>query len=520
MTIPGIGEVFMKRAAIILLILIDLLALAGLALASPMDIAGGVSDEYTYSEWVYVSGKAIKFTGTYKVSGKQTDKQKTQSYKFSLTPEDKSLKGKLERKVNYQINYTKYSDKGQTVGQGEVKSYSEEITIDKDKYSLKDYQYSQSDIIDNCPASDFYSGTLKARKTYFLNKNQGQVIVEISGGSAGYNNFWGNTETQILEYTLDGYRDVTTDSSTTRHSWQGTVSVVVSDSTAKTLSYDANTAALSSFSGGYLRATNSEMVSKYSYDLPLMKAVSTTTGTTTTTTGPELPDAQKRISDTVTIAANRVPQIERLLIPKFRDTSGHWAEQDISQLYSLDIFDGQSPFFLPDVPMTRVDFVKAVVKATNMRSEQTTAKKKTSKATAEKSPFKDMQISDPNYVHVKEALDKGVITLTIDGNFQPDDPLTRAQAIAILIKALGFENKAPVLGYSTGFADDSQIPIWSKDYIYAARDMGLVKGDAYNHVNASREMTRAEASVMLNKFLSFLQQDLMKDYRDNIVLYQ
>lgn len=512
----------MKRALIILLIMISLLAFADLALASPMDIAGGVSDEYTYSEWVFVSGKAIKFTGTYKVSEKETDKQKTLSYKFSLTPEDKSTKGKLERKVNYQINYTKYSDKGQTVGQGVVKSYSEDITIDKDKYSLKDYQFSQSDIIDNRPASNFYSGTLKARKTYSVNKNEGQVVVDISGGDVGYNNFWGNTETQMLEYTLNAYRDVTTNSTTSRYSWQGTVSVVVSDSTTKTLSYDTNAADLSSFSGGYLRATSGEMVSKYSYDLPVMKAVTTETKTktTATTTGPELPDPRFRNREEVSLAANRLPRIERLLIPKFRDTGGHWAERDISQLYSLDIFEGQSPFFLPDIPMTRADFVKAVVKATNMRPDQTTAKKKTAKAPAEKSPFKDVDITDPNYVYIKEALDKGVISLAGDGKFLPDAPLTRAQAITILVTALGFENKAPTPGYNTGFADDNQIPAWSKDYIYAAQAMGLVKGDANNHINAKREMTRAEASALLNKFLSFLQQDLMKDYRDNIMLYQ
>jgi len=324
----------------------------------------------------------------------------------------------------------------------------------------------------------------------------------------------------MLEYTLNAYRDVTIDAETIRYFWQGTVSVVVSDSTAKTLSYDTNAADLSSFSGGYLRATNGEMLSKYSYDLPVMKAVTTETKTATTTTGPELPDPMARNREEVSLAANRLPRIERLLIPKFRDTGGHWAERDISQLYSLDIFDGQSLFFLPNVPMSRVDFIKAVVKATNMRPDQTTAKKKTAKAPAEKSPFKDVDITDPNYVYVKEALDKGVISLASNGNFLPDDPLTRAQAITILIKALGFENKAPTPGYSTGFADDNQIPAWSKDYIYAARAMGLVKGDANNHINAEREMTRAEASAMLNKFLSFLQQDLMKDYRDNIVLYQ
>lgn len=510
----------MKRILIVFLTVMSLLALPAFTLATPMDISGGVSDEYTYSEMVFVSGKPIKFNGTFKVSQKETDKIKTLSYKFSLTPEDKTLKGKLERKVNYQIDYTKYSDQGQTVGQGAVKSYSEDITINKDRYSLKDYQYSQSDVIDNCPASNYYSGTVKARKSYSLNKNEGQVIVDISGGDVGYNNFWGNTETQILEYTLDGYRDVTAKNATTRSSWQGTVKAVVSDSTTKTLNYDINEASLSSFAGGYMRVTNSEMVSNYEYDLPLMKAETTTTGTTTTTTGPELPDSVERNSDTVSISLSRSPRVERLIIPKFRDTGGHWAEEDINQLYSLDIFDGKNQFFLPDVAMTRVDFVKAVVKATNMRPDQTNTKKTaTKKATAEVSPFTDINTADPNYVYIKEALDKGVISLSPQKTFSPDSPLTRAQAITILVRALGFQGKAPTPGYSTAFADDDSIPAWSKDCIYAAQQIGIIQGDSNNRVNANRVMTRAEASAMLNKCLGFLQKDLMKDYRDNIVLY-
>jgi len=499
----------MKRIVVMLLIVIDLLVFSQFALSAPLDISGGVNDEYTYSEMVFVSGKPIKFSGTFKLSEKETDKLKTVSCKFSLIPEDKTIKGKLERKVNYQVSYTKHSDKGQTVGQGVVKSYSEDITIDKDKYALEDYQYSQSDVIDNCPASNFYSGTLQARKTYSLNKDKGQVILEISGGDVGYSNFWGNTETQLLDYNLDAYRDITANAKTTRVTWQGTVAVTLSGSTAKTLTYDDNTADLSSFSGGYMRITNSEMTSRYDYDLPVMKAA--------TNTAPETPDTSARNRNAVSIATNRLPQIERLLIPKFRDTGGHWAEDDINQLYSLNIFEGKPQFFLPDVPMTRLDFVLAVVKATNMRPDQP-VKKTTAKASTELSPFTDLKSTDPNYSYVKEALDKGIISQSQE--FMPNNPVTRAQAISILIRALGFQSKAPALGYNTAFADDSSIPSWSKDCIYVAREIGIIEGDAHNHVNANRVMTRAEASVMLNKFLGFLQKDLTKDYRDNIVLYK
>ena len=477
--------------------------------ASP-DLAGGVNDEQSYSEIVFVSGQAIKFSGDYKVTEKEKDKLKTISCKFSLTPEEKSIKGKLERKVNYEINYTQYSDKGQTIGQRIIKSYSETITLDKDKYTLKDYQYSQSDVIDNRPASDFYSGTLTARKTYTLNKNEGQVVVEIRGGDVGYDNFWGSTETQMLDYTLDAYRDITSKDAK-RVEWQGTVRVIVSDSTSKTLQYDNNQANLSSFTGGHMRITKQEMVAKYDYDLPYMIAA--------TTTSPAVPNLARRNQHVIELSQQMLPRIERLIIPKFRDTGGHWAEEDINQLYSLDVFAGNSQFFLPDVPMTRLDFIRAVVKATDMRPKSTDKKKSRRNTTAEISPFVDVKTTDPDYQYVKEALSKGIISVSVQQRFMPNDPLTRAQAITILVKALGFESQAPTPGYTTSFTDDYLIPAWSRDSIYAAKEIGLVNGDSYNRVNPARGMTRAEASAMLNKFLDFLQRDLQKDYRDNIILY-
>ena len=517
----------MKRILIGLLIVAYVLTFSAPTLAAPLDLTGGINDEYNYSEIVFISGQAIKFSGTFKAAEKETDKLKKISCKFSLTPEDKSIKGKLERKVNYEINYAKYSDKGQTIGDREIKSYSETITLDKDKYTLVDYQYSQSDVIDNRPASDYYSGTLKARKTYTLNKNEGKVIVEISGGDVGYDNFWGSTETQVLEYTLDAYRDLNDKAAETagknRVSWQGAINIVVSDSTNKVLQYDYNQANLSSFNGGHMRVTGQEMVCKYEFDLPYMiparPAVPARPPSPAVAAVPAIPDNVKRNRNVIELSRQMVPRVERLIIPRFRDTGGHWAEEDINQLYSLDVFAGDSQFFLPDIPMTRLDFVRAVVKATDMRPKQPEKKAAGKKAQAEASPFIDVQTTDADYLFVKEALDKRLISVNSARRFNPGAELTKAQAITILIKALGFESKAPNPGYVTSFADDAKIPVWSKDSIYVAQEIGLVQGDSFNRIDANRALTRAEASALLNKFLDILQRDLQKDYRDNIVLY-
>ena len=171
--------------------------------AAPPDYSGGVNNEYKYEEIIFISGKPVKFTGSYTVSERDRDNEKTVTYRFNkLIPEDKSIEGNFTRNITYVTTYTNRNDKGQTIGQTEVTKYSEKIVLDGITYDLEDYQFSKSDVIDNRPASDFYSGNMKGRKYYTINRNQGEVILEISGGSAGYENFWGNTETQLIDYSI------------------------------------------------------------------------------------------------------------------------------------------------------------------------------------------------------------------------------------------------------------------------------------------------------------------------------
>jgi len=482
------------------------------AYAAPPDFGGGVNNEYDYEEVVFVSGVPIKFTGSGKnVNIKITEKEdsRTITYRLKLTSADPDYPGELNRSVTYKTTLSKHSDKGQTTAQMEVDKFSEKIEIGKDKYELSDYQFSRSDIIDNRPASDYYSGSLKARKTYVINKNQGKVTMDISGAMVGYENFWGKTETQQLEYVITCDRaGQQEDEDSEDLSWQGTVSIMASDSMTKTLKYANNQASLSSFSGGHSRITNESMYSRYDYNLPRIKD-----GTV----------SSSRLRGSVELNLEMSPRIERLVVPKFRDVAGHWAQDDIEKLYSLDVFEGTPAFFAPDAPMTRAEFTRAIVKGANMRASiaegQTSKTTRSRSKTVEVSPFVDVPTSSHYYQYIKDGVDKGIISGISDRQFGPENYLTRAQAITIMVRALGFENMAPTPGYRTSFADDQAIPNWAVDSVYVAREIGLVSGDASNRLNPNQTLTRAEASSMLVRFLNFLEQDLQKDYREDLVLY-
>jgi hypothetical protein len=577
---------------------LSLLAFTSGAGAAPPEYSGGINNEYVYEEVVFISGMPIKFIGEMKLTERERQNGKIITYNFSLTPEDRTLTGRLTRQVSYLVEYDQRGDKGQTVVRTSLQGIPKEtIELNGNKYTLRDFQFSKADLIDNRPAADFYSGNISGRKLYQLDNGRGKVQMEFSGGSVGYENFWGRTETLILDYVLTGEEllptvagefsaanqkivvinfnqlmnqaalvkenfsskaggeitsftrratsvtitftnnlaDGDTVEISTRvtdvtgkpvapeqrtltkgkpsgerfvyNTWQGTYRSQVSDSMIKSMYYQHHEPALASFAGGYLRVIGSEMVAQYDFNLPRVNG--------------GIKEQVVRNRGALRLALQMAPRLERLIVPKFRDVGGHWAEEDILKLYSLEVFDETNSFFIPDAAMTRLDFTKAVMRASNIRvtAAETQPVNNRRSGPQEVSPFKDVPVEHPDYRLVKNAVDKGIIFGMTPDLFMPGQFLTRAQAVTILIRALGFEHLAPNPGYITAFSDDRDIPHWARDSIYMAREIGLIKGDHQNRVNVNRQMTRAEASAMLVRFLEFLARDLQRDYRENILLY-
>ncbi|HEX9059995.1 MAG TPA: S-layer homology domain-containing protein, partial [Clostridia bacterium] len=331
----------MKRNACIMAAIFSMLFTIQVS-AIPPEFAGGVNNEYEYKEYVFLSGQPVLFKGTIKESDSGTADKKTISYTFALKPDDTSITGKLDRQATYIVTGSKRDDKGQTISQTALSKMKETVNINGVVFDLKDYQFSKSDVIDNRPVSDYYSGNVNGRKYYTINKTEGTVTVDISGGDVGYQNFWGSTDTLKLTNVINYERKTTSSSTgststtssaaaagstsgTTETSWHGTVEIVTSDSTTKTMDYSQNDASYSSFQGGYLKVTGREMLSTFNYDLPLIKS--------------GVPDDTLRKKSVVNLSDDMVPQIQRLVVPKFKDVAGHWAEEYIGKLYSLDVFD-------------------------------------------------------------------------------------------------------------------------------------------------------------------------------------
>lgn len=483
---------------------------------------GGIQNEQTYQEVVFITGKPLVFTGTVKINA--------QGERLSYSLENLEVDGQLSRSIT--LDKTVEEKDGQTITVTELKRYTEKIKIGNDTYQVKNvegYPFHHSIVTDHKPAVDYYAGNWAGLKTYTINKDEGTVSVKVTGENVGYDHFWGSTETQMISQLIHINRTQTvqqtddngnTEDVTRTVSWTGTVDLKVSHNQTRKLSYIDNEPTQISFRGGYLETTRGENVMQYTYSLPSFTEQTTANGETESVV-----DEKHRNRGSSELKLQTVPTQRRLSVVHFRDVDGHWGKEDIEQLASMDVFTQKEGFFGPDLPMTRAEFAKAIALAANMVTEEP-EKIKVSRFNRNKNEetpeeiFADVLSNDPYYQYIKEVEKRGVIKGINEKQFAPQGELTRAQAITIIIRALGFENLAPNPGYQTRFIDNYAIPYWANDSIYMANEMGLVQGDEYGYVMPNQWMTRAEAAAFLNRFIRYLQDELRDDYRERIIYFQ
>jgi len=265
----------------------------------------------------------------------------------------------------------------------------------------------------------------------------------------------------------------------------------------------SNTPSQISFSGGYILTEQEENVLKYSYDMPRFNEDGTL--------------KPQRNLDTKSLSLQSSPTNERLNIPAMRDILGHWAEKDILFLASIKALYPNSTNIGPSLAINRGDFARAVAIIMAVQKEEVPAPRRGTVVEEKAAPFVDVGKEVSNQEYIQAVYEKGIMQGVGQDRFAPNQSLTKAQAITVLVRALGFENLAPLYNYSTGFRDDTEIPSWAKGSVYVAKELGLVNGTPDGYLQPNKAMTKAEAATMLVNFINYLQRDLRYDYRERIL---
>lgn len=168
------------------------------------------------------------------------------------------------------------------------------------------------------------------------------------------------------------------------------------------------------------------------------------------------------------------------------DISGHWASKQIQEWIDKGYVRGyEDGSFKPNNPITRAEFAVLVNKSFGF---------------TETIPvfFNDVSEADWFYGAIATARAAGYIGGYEDGSMKPNSPITRQEAAAIVAKLKDLDKNSEAADV---FTDARLIPDWSKGHIGAVSAAGYMKGYEDGSFQPVKNITRAEAVVVLNKII-------------------
>jgi hypothetical protein len=176
--------------------------------------------------------------------------------------------------------------------------------------------------------------------------------------------------------------------------------------------------------------------------------------------------------------------------------TGHWAKDAIELLASKLVLEGRSAStFEPSAAISRAEFTAMLVRSLALSPEQNGAS------------FQDVATSDWHAGAIGAAVQAGLVRGFADGSFQPDAPVTRAQMAVMIAAALPIADRPiDVTGKEADllsrFADADSIPAWATNATAQTLLTKIIEGNPDNTFNPSRHATRAEAAVIIKRFLT------------------
>ncbi|MFC1616278.1 S-layer homology domain-containing protein [Patescibacteria group bacterium] len=169
-------------------------------------------------------------------------------------------------------------------------------------------------------------------------------------------------------------------------------------------------------------------------------------------------------------------------VPAFPDTEDHWADGYIKDLADDGVVEGRDGNYEPDEPVLRAEAVKMILVALDV-----------SEAECDTSLFPDMDMSDWFCPIITKAYILEIIEGE-DGQLYPGRNISRAEAVKVLIVALGID---PAEITENPFPDvDSDE--WYARYAYKAKIKGFISGTDEGMFEPARDITRAEMAKIVS----------------------
>jgi hypothetical protein len=498
---------------VILLAAFLLMPLKALAVEGTLGYQGGISienklgkNEYLYTEMCFLTGEPIELSGTLTIKKTEKNNEINATYTYKL--ENTEHNATMNRVVIYTTTREEKSNGQITETTRLSRAPTEVITIGGTTYKFIEGSFTRSLLTDPKPAVNYKSGEFSEKKVYSVgsasSNDADTITVSLLGRLYAYDQHWSSIQTQKINVLVEADTE-------SQGQWGGSVQMTVSNATRKQVYYAENEPTQISFEGGYVQNSWTESTMDYTARFPEFDKSGIPT------------DVLKTYIDAKSLASE--PDFSRLMVPDIKHLSGHWSEEAIGIMFGLEVIPGTGSDFNISKYVTRREFVTMLIRAMkdipedpNVR-KTTAATRKTSSKTPEISPFKDVNTGDIYYNEIKQAYSKGIIRGDGNGRFNPNSLITKAEAVKMMVSALGLENLAPWPSAVAPFTDNDAIPSYVRNAVSAANELGLIAADERGRFNPMKRLTNEDSANMLYGLIKYMGDEMIKDYSDRMAEY-
>lgn len=179
----------------------------------------------------------------------------------------------------------------------------------------------------------------------------------------------------------------------------------------------------------------------------------------------------------------------------FGDLAGSWAQSAVEDMASRLIVQGTgSGNFEPARSVNRAEFAAILAAGLGLSADNAAA-----------SGFADVSAGDWYSRDVAAAAQYGLINGFGDGTFRPDKTITRAEAMAMLARAMKVSGLGAVSADAStlgAFADQADVPQWAREAAAANVQAGLIEGTEQRRLVPGAQLSRAEAAALIRRLLA------------------
>jgi hypothetical protein len=187
----------------------------------------------------------------------------------------------------------------------------------------------------------------------------------------------------------------------------------------------------------------------------------------------------------------------------FTDINGDFGEQAITDEAALGILDSTAGAFKPDAPITRAQFVRWLVKASNVYFKDT-ASKQIRLAKSGPAQFVDVPANNPDFPYIQGLANSGYVIGIDKTHFAPNRTLTREELVAIKVPIDEGANITPYPGIAgfIHYSDTAKInsrymtAIHEDDSARATHNIARIWG-SLKTFQPQKPVTRSEAAIAI-----------------------